>query len=244
MLMVIREEIKNLPGKPGVYLMKDKKARILYIGKAISLKKRVRSYFGRISDQNPKLESLVPQIQHIDYIVTSSELEALILENTLIKKHRPKYNVVLRDDKNYPYLCLTISEKYPRLVVTRKVRKNQNMYFGPYIPANAMKRTLKTIYQLFPLRQLIYNLLKRLLLESCLPFELLYPLADRYQSITDSGTYQVGPLQMPAGPANTQGPHLLMYNLQVGYNSHFFVERYPFLHLLLKVRQFAFGQVE
>lgn len=151
--MAIREDIKNLPEKPGVYLMKDKKEKILYIGKAISLKKRVRSYFGKISDQNPKLESLVPQIQHIDYIVTSSELEALILENTLIKKHRPKYNVVLRDDKNYPYLCLTITEKYPRLIVTRKVRKNQNIYFGPYIPANAMKRTLKTIYQLFPLRQ-------------------------------------------------------------------------------------------
>lgn len=133
--------------------MKDKKRRILYIGKAISLKNRVRSYFGKITDQNPKLESLVPQIEHIDYMVTSSELEALILENTLIKKHKPKYNVILRDDKNYPYLCLTMTEKYPRLVVTRKVQKNQNVYFGPYIPASALKKTLRSIYQLFPLRQ-------------------------------------------------------------------------------------------
>lgn len=151
--MILREKIKNLPENPGVYLMKNDHGEILYIGKAICLKKRVRSYFTKAVLQNPKLESLVSQIFDIDYIITSSELEALILENTLIKKHKPKYNVVLRDDKNYPYLCLTINEEFPRLVVTRKVKKDGKLYFGPYLPASALKRTLNLIYQVFPLRQ-------------------------------------------------------------------------------------------
>jgi len=145
--------VKNLPELPGVYLMKDNGGRILYIGKAISLKKRVSSYFRKSAGQAPKVVSLVPQIRIIDYIVTSSELEALILENNLIKKHKPKYNVILKDDKNYPYLCLTITEKYPRLIVVRKVRKDGNLYFGPYIPAIALRKTLRTIQHLFPLRQ-------------------------------------------------------------------------------------------
>lgn len=151
--MISSKELKNIPDQPGVYLMKDQGGTILYIGKALSLKKRVSSYFRKTTPPNPKLESLVPQIHHLDYILTSSELEALILENNLIKKHHPKYNVVLRDDKNYPYLCLTMKEKYPRLLVTRKVKKDGNVYFGPYIPASALRKMLKTIYQLFPLRQ-------------------------------------------------------------------------------------------
>ncbi|MEW6380004.1 MAG: excinuclease ABC subunit UvrC [bacterium] len=147
------EVVRNLPENPGVYLMKDAEGRILYIGKAISLRKRVSSYFRKTAAQDPKVESLVPQIRTIDYIVTSSELEALILENNLIKKHKPKYNIILKDDKNYPYLCLTVTEKYPRLIVSRRVSKDGNLYFGPYIPASALRKTLRIIYQLFPLRQ-------------------------------------------------------------------------------------------
>jgi len=145
--------VRNLPDGPGVYLMKDDRGGILYVGKAVSLRKRVSSYFRKTAAQDPKVESLVSQIQGIDYIVTSTELEALILENSLIKKHKPKYNIVLRDDKNYPYLCLTVKEKYPRLIVTRRVQRDGNLYFGPYIPASALRKTLRLIYQLFPLRQ-------------------------------------------------------------------------------------------
>ncbi|MEW5801869.1 MAG: excinuclease ABC subunit UvrC [bacterium] len=148
----LKDVVRNLPELPGVYLMKEESGKVLYIGKAISLRKRVSSYF-RKTAKDLKVESLVPQVHTIDYIVTSSELEALILENSLIKKHKPKYNIILKDDKNYPYLCLTMTEKYPRLIVSRKVQKDGNLYFGPYIPASALRKTLRTINQLFPLRQ-------------------------------------------------------------------------------------------
>jgi excinuclease ABC subunit C len=150
--MALADILTRLPDRPGVYLYKDARGQIIYVGKAASLRGRVRSYFQDSRPRDPKTEALVEQIRDLDYIVTGNELEALILESNLVKKHRPRYNVVLRDDKHYPFLRLTMNEDFPRLVVARRVQRDGARYFGPFYPATAMRETLRLVRQLFPLR--------------------------------------------------------------------------------------------
>ena len=147
----LKEKVKALPDLPGVYIMKNEKGHVIYVGKAKSLRKRVASYFLKTAGQSTKTVSLVSHISDIDYMVTSSEVEALILENNLIKRHRPRYNVILRDDKNYPYLRLS-SEEYPKLTVVRGIKKDKAWYFGPYTSATSMRETLRLIRRVFPIR--------------------------------------------------------------------------------------------
>ena len=150
--MSLQDTLDQLPDRPGVYLYKDAKAQIIYVGKAASLRSRVRSYFQDSRVRDPKTDALVGQIRDLEYIVTTNELEALILESNLVKKHRPRYNIILRDDKHYPFLKLTTSEEFPRLVVARRVQQDGDAYFGPFYPATAMRETLRLVRQLFPLR--------------------------------------------------------------------------------------------
>src|SRR5215470_7805648 len=146
----LQSKLRHLPDQPGVYLFKDATGEILYIGKAAALANRVRSYFLKGAD-SPKTTLLVSQIADLETIVTRSELEALILESNLIKRHRPKLNIVLRDDKQYPYLRLPIKEDFPRLSIVRRVQKDGALYYGPYTPAGALRETLKVIKKVFPL---------------------------------------------------------------------------------------------
>jgi len=144
-------QVALLPDKPGVYLMRDQVGKIIYVGKAINLKNRVRSYF-QLRGLSPKTEALVARIQTFETIVTASEMEALILECNLIKKHRPRYNISLRDDKSYPFVKVTWNEEYPRVYATRRVEKDGAKYYGPYASAGAMHETLALLKRLFPLR--------------------------------------------------------------------------------------------
>lgn len=149
--MDLKAKLEALPHSPGVYLLKGEQDKILYIGKACSLADRVRSYFQKGASLTPKIRSMVDQVRDLEYIVTFTELEALILENNLIKKHRPKYNVVLRDDKNYPFLRLPIKDDYPRLQIVRRVKRDGALYFGPYVPTHALRETLRVLRRVFPL---------------------------------------------------------------------------------------------
>lgn len=149
---VVAEKLKLLPEKPGVYLMKNKRGQIIYVGKAIKLKNRVRQYFQSSRNHSAKTMAMVSHIEDFETIITDNELEALILECNLIKKHHPKYNIMLRDDKTYPYLKITLNEQYPRLTTTRRVTKDGSKYFGPYTNITAMKETVKLLRRLFPLR--------------------------------------------------------------------------------------------
>lgn len=148
----IEEELKKLPAKPGVYIMHDKHDTIIYIGKAISLKNRVRQYFQSSRNLTPKIQSMVAKIDYFEYIVTDSELEALVLECNLIKEHRPKYNTMLKDDKSYPYIRVTVQEVYPRLLFSRKMKKDGNRYFGPYTSAQAVKDTIELLRKIYKIR--------------------------------------------------------------------------------------------
>jgi len=147
--MELREKVGNLPTQPGVYLFQDAAGVILYVGKALSLRSRVRSYFLDKSQQDAKTGSLVREIADLDYIVVDNEKEALALENNLIKKHQPKFNILLRDDKTYPYIQYTAYEKYPRVYVTRRLKKDGSLYFGPYFPANLAYRMVHLIHKHF-----------------------------------------------------------------------------------------------
>jgi excinuclease ABC subunit C len=147
----VEEKLATLPTRPGCYLHKDSAGTIIYVGKAINLRNRVRSYFQKSANHTPKVRRLVSHIADFEYIVCDSELEALVLECTLIKKHQPHYNVRLRDDKQYPYLCLTMSEPFPRLILVRRVRQDGNRYFGPYPSSRAVYATMELINRLFPL---------------------------------------------------------------------------------------------
>ena len=151
--MELKEILEKLPVKPGVYLMKDDRGSILYIGKANNLRSRVRSYFQNSASLSPRIKSMVSLIVDVDYVVTENEVEALILESNLVKKHKPKYNVILRDDKHYPYLRLATEEMYPYLSIGRRVKKNKGIYFGPYTSAKSLRKTLKLIHRIFQLRQ-------------------------------------------------------------------------------------------
>lgn len=148
--MDLEEKLLNLPDASGVYLMKDAKGHVIYVGKAVSIKSRVRSYFQK-GAKGEKTEMMVRQIADVETIVTHTELEALALESNLIKKHRPRYNVLLRDDKNYPYLRLDIKSEYPRLEVVRRLKRDGALYYGPYVPAGGMWETLALIRRTFPL---------------------------------------------------------------------------------------------
>ncbi|EQD25330.1 MAG: hypothetical protein D084_Lepto4C00180G0001, partial [Leptospirillum sp. Group IV 'UBA BS'] len=147
----LEEKLRLLPDSPGVYLMKGGEDEVLYVGKSKSLKDRVRSYFQKTRPASPRIRKMTERVRTIETLVTRSELDALILENTLIKKYRPRFNVLFRDDKTYPYLRFSWSETYPRLSVTRRVRPGKDLYFGPYANPGALRDTLKSIARLFPL---------------------------------------------------------------------------------------------
>ena len=156
----IQEELKKLPNKPGVYIMHDKKDNIIYVGKAIILKNRVRSYFRENANHSIKIARMVTQIERFEYIVTDSELEALVLENNLIKEYRPKYNTMLKDDKTYPYIKVTMGDVYPRVLFARQIKKDKSKYFGPYTSAGAVKDSIELINKLYKLRTCNRNLPK------------------------------------------------------------------------------------
>jgi excinuclease ABC subunit C len=150
---VLRDHLDQLPATPGVYLMKDARGAIVYVGKAVNLRNRVRSYFREDKGHSAKVRAMVRQVADFETLSTDTEVEALVLENTLIKRHRPYFNILLKDDKTYPYLKLTLHEDYPRLIVTRRRLADGGRYFGPYPDGQAMHATLRLIKQLFPLRQ-------------------------------------------------------------------------------------------
>ncbi len=148
----LEEKVKSLPHKPGVYLMKDKDGQIIYVGKALSLRNRVANYFGSLTGQATKVRMMVANIDEFEYIVVDTEAEALNLENTLIKRHRPHYNILLRDDKTYPYIKVTTQEKWPRIFVVRKVLDDGGRYFGPFAGNGTASLTIKSLDKLFPFR--------------------------------------------------------------------------------------------
>lgn len=148
----VSEELKKLPTRPGVYLMRDKNDTIIYVGKAVNLYNRVRSYFRANIGRGPKIDRMVSLIDRFEYIVTDSELEALVLENDLIKEHRPRYNTMLRDDKTYPYIKVTVNEAYPRIFLTRLMKKDKARYFGPFTSAYSVRETIDLINKLYGLR--------------------------------------------------------------------------------------------
>ncbi|HJC12027.1 MAG TPA: excinuclease ABC subunit UvrC [Candidatus Blautia merdigallinarum] len=156
----IEEELKKLPARPGVYIMHDEKDAIIYVGKAISLKNRVRQYFQKSRNLGIKKEQMVEQIARFEYIITDSELEALVLESNLIKEHRPKYNTMLKDDKNYPFIKVTAGEDFPRIMLARKMKKDKSRYFGPYTSAGAVKDVIELTRKLYHLRSCSRNLPK------------------------------------------------------------------------------------
>lgn len=148
----VQEELKKLPNCPGVYIMHDDRDEIIYVGKAVNLHNRVRSYFRKNIGRGPQIDKMVSLISRFEYIVTDSELEALVLENNLIKEHRPKYNTMLKDDKTYPYIKVTVSEDFPRVLFSRQMKKDHSRYFGPYSSAGAVKDTIELMNKLYQLR--------------------------------------------------------------------------------------------
>ena len=148
----LRQKLDNLPASPGVYIFKNADGKILYVGKALSLRNRVRSYFQESRSLDPKTEHLVAEVADLDYILVDNEVEALILESTLVKQRQPRYNVNLKDDKSFPYLKLTIQEDYPRIFITRRIRQDGALYFGPFLPASYARQTIRLINRYFKLR--------------------------------------------------------------------------------------------
>lgn len=184
----IEKKISTLPTKPGVYLFKDRKGKILYVGKAGSIKHRVSSYFRKAGGKDAKTLALLEKVAEIDTIVTGTEKEAFILENNLIKEYRPRYNVKLRDDKNYPCLRLSIEEEFPTLTIVRRIKKDRSLYFGPYPSATSLKETLKLIRRLFPIRTCLNTKFSNRL-RPCINYEMgrcLGPCCDK----TDPAQYR------------------------------------------------------
>ena len=159
-MFCFEEELKKLPKKPGVYIMRDEKDRIIYVGKAVNLHSRVRSYFRENIGRGPMIDKMVSLIAKFEYIVTDSELEALVLENNLIKENSPKYNTLLKDDKTYPYIKVTIGEVYPRILFSRSMKKDKSKYYGPYTSAGAVKDTIELLNRLYYIRTCNRTLLK------------------------------------------------------------------------------------
>lgn len=157
-MFIIEEELKKLPAKPGVYIMHGEKDEIIYVGKAISLKNRVRQYFQSSRNKGAKIEQMVTHITRFEYIITDSELEALVLECNLIKEHRPKYNTMLKDDKSYPFIKVTVHEPYPRVLFARRMKKDKARYFGPYTSGGAVKDVIELVRKLYQVRSCNRNL--------------------------------------------------------------------------------------
>lgn len=157
-MFIIEEELKKLPAKPGVYIMHGEKDEIIYVGKAISLKNRVRQYFQSSRNKGAKIERMVTHITRFEYIITDSELEALVLEGNLIKEHRPKYNTMLKDDKSYPFIKVTVNEPYPRVLFARRMKKDKARYFGPYTSGGAVKDVIELVRKLYQVRSCNRNL--------------------------------------------------------------------------------------
>ncbi|HYE81503.1 MAG TPA: excinuclease ABC subunit UvrC [Clostridia bacterium] len=194
-MLSLDDKLKNLPENPGVYIMRDENNEIIYVGKAINLKNRVRQYFQSSKNQHPKVAAMVERITDLEYIITDSELEALILECNLIKKHRPRYNIMLKDDKQYPYIKLTVNEDYPRLLVVREIKKDGAKYFGPYTDVTAVNRTIDLLKSLFPLRYCNKNINRIMGKERpCLNYHIKKCIApcqgnvskEQYKELTDS----------------------------------------------------------
>jgi len=156
------EKLLLIPPRPGVYLLKDAKENVLYAGKAKNLRNRLRSYFRKSADLDARKSSMIRSVKNFSYIVTGNELEALVLEANMIKQYKPRFNVILRDDKNYPYLKLTVNEVWPRLEVVRRIKKDGALYFGPYVPARGMWEAVAFIRRNFPLRPCKYSLDKHI----------------------------------------------------------------------------------
>lgn len=148
--MDIKEKLRDIPDQPGVYIFKDGDGKVLYVGKASSLRNRVRSYFRRSSGQSPRISAMVPRIRDIDWITTATEVEALLYESNLIKEYQPKYNVDLRDSKTYPLIKITMSEDFPRVIVARGRKSDGSLYFGPYTDAALLREAIKSIRRIFP----------------------------------------------------------------------------------------------
>ncbi len=184
------EELKKLPKKPGVYIMHDVKDTILYVGKAVNLHNRVRSYFRENIGRGPAIDQMVSQIARFEYIVTDSELEALVLENNLIKEHSPKYNTLLKDDKTYPYIKVTVGEDYPRILFSRTMKKDKSKYFGPYSSAAAVKDTIDLLNKLYRLRTCNKNLPRDIGLDRpCLNYHIKQCMAP-CQGLVDKEQYR------------------------------------------------------
>ena len=149
----IEAELKKLPTTPGVYLHKDSLGEVIYVGKAVNLRNRVRSYFRRTDKAEPKVRALVSNIAEFEYINCATEMEALVLECNLIKKYLPRYNVLLKDGKSYPYIEVTVAEQYPRVFSTRRLLRDGNRYFGPYTDGTAVRRILSMIDEMYPLKK-------------------------------------------------------------------------------------------
>ena len=167
----VKEIVSKIPFNPGIYMMKDENGKIIYVGKAISLRKRVRQYFQK-NNKSPRIEKMVTLIRDISYIVTNNEVEALVLECNYIKENSPKFNVMLKDDKTYPYIKINIKNKYPTIFVTRTKKDDKALYFGPYTNVGAMREALDTIKEIFPIKRCKYNLEKKKLTSPCLYYHI------------------------------------------------------------------------
>lgn len=170
--MDLNAKLKSLPGKPGVYMMKDSRGRIIYVGKAKSLKNRVRSYFQDARTPDPKQKALLKKISDFDLLIADSEMEALILESNLIKEYKPRYNVNLKDDKRYPYLKVTVDEDFPRVLVVRRVKKDKSKYFGPYTNVRGMRQTIRLLRRIFPIRSCNFALPSKKKYKLCLDYHI------------------------------------------------------------------------
>ena len=169
--MVLKSKLENLPSQPGVYLFKDEGEKIIYVGKAKSLKNRIKAYF-QVGREHPRTLALVSRIKDFEVMVTDSEMEALILESNLIKEHKPRYNVNLKDDKRYPYLKVTVDEPFPRILVVRRPKKDKAKYFGPYTNVKGMRQSLRLLRRLFPLRSCNYALPSKRRIRLCLDYQI------------------------------------------------------------------------
>ena len=188
--MDLKAKLREVPSSPGVYVMRGAKEKTIYVGKAVNLKNRLKSYFHNSSALDARKSKMVKEIKDFDYVLTGNELEALVLESNFIKKMKPKYNIILRDDKNYPYLKLTLNEKWPRLEVARRIIKDSSLYYGPYVPAGIMWETLKFIRRNFPLRTCRYSLEKTM--RPCVLHQMgrcLAPCAESLQTKSDHDRY-------------------------------------------------------
>lgn len=175
--MVTPEDLKLLPDRPGVYLMKDVNGKIIYVGKAISLKNRVRSYFQASRNLSPRIQNMVNLVDRVEYITTDSEMEALVLECNFIKEEHPKYNIRLRDDKQYPWVKITLAESFPQVYITRKMKKDGSKYYGPYTNVSSLRETFRLIRQIFPLRSCRHDLDREKVERPCLNYHIRRCLA-------------------------------------------------------------------